>query len=304
MDTRPITPETLAASVVSVPPLARNADLSLNVAENTRLIRHLEAGGVTTLLYGGNAVLSHVALSDYAALLTMLRDAAGPQSLVVPSVGPAFGMMLDQARILRDFEFPTAMLLPTRDGFTPCGLATGMRKFVETYGKPAVLYLKYDGTIDVDNVQRLMQDGMISWIKYAIVRKDPSDDVYLRRLIDAIGPTRIVSGMGEQPAIVHLRDFGLTGFTSGCVCVAPKLSDKLLKAVQAKDYATAEQIRLQFKPLEDLRDSINPVRVLHAAVQLAGVAETGPILPLLSPIEGPELATIGAAAKQLLAMNA
>lgn len=304
MDTRPISPEMLAASVVSVPPLARNADLSLNVAENTRIIRHLEAGGVTTLLYGGNAVLSHVALSDYAALLTMLRDAAGPQSLVVPSVGPAYGMMLDQARILRDFEFPTAMLLPTRDAFTPNGLATGMRKFVESYGKPAVLYLKYDGTIDVDNVQRLMKDGLISWIKYAIVRKNPSDDVYLRSLIDAIGPSRIVSGMGEQPAIVHLRDFGLIGFTSGCVCVAPKLSDNLLKAVQAKDYAKAELIRSQFKPLEDLRDSINPVRVLHAAVQLAGVAETGPILPLLSPIEGPELSTIAAAAKQLRALPA
>lgn len=302
MDTRPITPTTLAGSVIAVPPLARHADYTLNHAENLRLIRFLESGAVTTLLYGGNAVLNHVSLSEYAELLTMLRDSAADETLVVPSVGPGFGMMLDQADILRDFEFPTAMLLPTRDVTTPLGIATAMRRFVDRFGRPAVLYLKHDGAVDVDTIQRLVQDGLISWIKYAIVRKHPEDDPFLRDLIQAIGPTQLVSGMGEQPAIIHLRDFELPGFTSGCVCVAPQLSTDMLLAIQAKDFVTAERIRTQFRPLENLRDAINPVRVLHAAVQLAGICESGPILPLLSPIEGPELATIEAAAKELLAL--
>ena len=76
----------------------------------------------------------------------------------------------------------------------------------------------------------------------------------------------------------------------------------MLRAIQTKDFETAEKIRLQFQPLENLRDSINPVRVLHAAVQLAGICENGPILPLLSPIEGSDLAVIEAAAKELLAV--
>ena len=302
MDTRPITPATLAGSVVAVPPLARNADYSLNHAENARLIRFLEAGEVTTLLYGGNAVLNHVSLSEYAELLTMLRDAAAEDTLVVPSVGPGFGMMLDQADILRDFEFPTAMLLPTKDVTTAAGIATATRKFADRFGRPTVLYLKQDGTVDVDTIQRLMQDGLISWIKYAIVRKHPEQDPFLRDIIQAIGPTRIVSGMGEQPAILHLRDFGVPGFTSGCVCVAPQLSTDMLRAIQAKDFETAEKIRTQFRPLENLRDSINPVRVLHAAVQSAGICETGPILPLLSPVDSADLAVIAAAAKDLLAV--
>ena len=300
MDTRPITPATLAGSVVAVPPLARNADYSLNHAENARLIRFLEAGEVTTLLYGGNAVLNHVSLSQYAELLTMLRDAAAEETLVVPSVGPGFGMMLDQADILRDFEFPTAMLLPTKDVTTPAGIATATRKFADRFGRPIVLYLKQDGTVDVETIQRLMQDGLISWIKYAIVRKNPEQDPFLRDIIQAIGPTQIVSGMGEQPAILHLRDFGVPGFTSGCVCVAPQLSTDMLRAIQAKDFETAEKIRTQFRPLENLRDSINPVRVLHAAVQAAGICETGPILPLLSPVDSADLALIAAAAKDLL----
>lgn len=301
MDTRPITTATLAGSVIAVPPLARTASFALNHAENLRLIRHLETGGIRTLLYGGNAVLGHVALSEYAALLTMLRESVADDTLVIPSVGPAFGMMMDQAEILRDFTFPTAMLLPTNDPTTPAGIAAALRRFVDRFGRPAVLYLKRDGAVDVGTIRRLMNDGLISWIKYAIVRENTAEDPFLRGIIDAIGPTMIVSGMGEQPAIRHLRDFGLTGFTSGCVCVAPRLSMDLLRAVRARDFVTAERLRTRFAPLEHLRDSISPVRVLHAAVQLAGIADTGPIIPLLSPIEATDRPAIEAAAKALLA---
>lgn len=300
MDTRPVTPATLAGSVIAVPPVARNADLTWNHADNQRLIRHLEAGGVRTLLYGGNAVLGHVALSEYAELLSLISKTAGPDTLVIPSVGPGFGLTFDQAAILGDFDFPTAMLLPSRDGTTPTGIATGLRRFVERFGRPAVLYIKHDGFVDAAIVRSMVGDGLISWIKYAVVRDDPSQDPFLRSLIDAVGPTQIVSGMGEQPAIVHLRDFGLAGFTSGCVCIAPRLSMQMLQAIKGRDFAAAEEIRTRFRPLEALRDKINPVRVLHAAVQLAGIADTGPITPMLSPIEEADRPAVEAAAKQLL----
>ena len=298
-----MTPATLAASVIAVPPLARDANLALNIAENVRLIRHLEAGGVTTLLYGGNAALAHVGLSEYAALLSLLTDAVSSQTVVVPSVGPTYGMMMDQAAILRDFPFPTVMLLPGREATTPAGIATGLRRFVDRIERPAVLYLKQDGMIDVETVQRMVKDGLISWIKYAIVRDNPNNDSFLRSLIDAIGPTQIVSGMGEQPAIVHLRDFGLAGFTSGCVCVAPRLSMNLLHALRTRDYAAADRIRQQFAPLENLRDSINPVRVLHAAVALADIAQTGPITPFWSPVSEFDQRAIQLAAEELLRLS-
>lgn len=303
MDTRPVTTTTLAGSVIAVPPLARHDSLALNHDENRRIIRHLEAGGVRTLLYGGNAVLGHVALSEYAELLGMLRDAAGADSLVIPSVGPAYGQMMDQAVILRDFGFPTAMLLPMKEGATSAGIGAGLRRFVARYGRPAVLYIKHDGAVDLDTVRGLVADGLISWIKYAIVRPNPSDDTFLRQMIDAIGPQWIVSGMGEQPAVVHLRDFGLPGFTSGCVCVAPRMSMNLLQAARAGDWNEAERIRGQFQGLESLRDAINPVRVLHAAVQAAGIAETGPLTPLLSPVPADAQEKITAAARQLLALE-
>lgn len=304
MNTTPMTPERLSASVIAVPPVARQADDSWNVAENIQIIRHLEAGGVSTLLYGGNAALGHVAPSEYAELLTLLVENVSADTTVVPSVGPSYGQMMDQARILQDYDFPTAMLLPSRDANTPAGIATGIRRFVERLGKPLVLYLKHAGMLDVDTVRTLVSEGLISWIKYAIVLDHPAEDPFLRGLVDAVGAECLVSGMGEQPAIIHLRDFGLSGFTSGCVCIAPRLSMNMLRAISTGDFTTAEQIRLQFAPLERLRDTINPVRVLHAAVSLAGIAETGPITPFWSPVNSSDEAAIQQAAVELLQLNA
>ncbi len=55
MKTTPITPADLAASVLSVPPLAHRADLTVDPAQNGRLLDHLRSGGVRTFMYGGNA---------------------------------------------------------------------------------------------------------------------------------------------------------------------------------------------------------------------------------------------------------
>ncbi|MFM1555752.1 MAG: dihydrodipicolinate synthase family protein [Limisphaerales bacterium] len=303
MNTNAITPGMLASSVIAVPPLARDTELKICDKENAKIIRHLEDGGIRTLLYGGNAVFYHIALAEYADTLAMLRDNAGAETTVIPSIGPAFGMSMDQAAVLRDFDFPTVMVLPARDIATPEGVATGIRKFAEAYGKPIVLYIKFEGYLEPSHARALMDDGVVNWIKYAIVRDDPAQDDYLRQLVDCVDPQRIVSGIGEQPAIVHLRDFGVQGFTSGCVCVAPSLSMKMLAALKADDYETAETIRQTFEPLENLRNAINPIRVLHTAVAEAGIADTGPILPLLNDVSENERANIADAAKTLLVHN-
>ena len=304
MQTTPITYADLRSSVVAVPPLARNADLTLNDEANTKLIRHLEAGGVRTLLYGGNANLYNIAVSEYPQLLDYLTRAAAETTIVVPSVGPFYGNIIDQADILKDFKFPTAMLLPTLFPSKPAGVQVAVREFVKRSGIPAVLYIKDAGYITPEAAAELVNEGIISWIKYAVVRQDPADDPYLAKLITLVDPKLIVSGIGEQPAIIHLRDFGITGYTSGCICVAPKPTMAMLNAVQSGDYAKAETIRAIYTDLEDLRNAHGPIPVLHHAVGLSGIAEMGPFLPLLAPLADELLPNIEAAAKALLAKNA
>lgn len=300
MHTRPITSEDLANSVIAVPPMARDENLKFNRSENEKIIRHIEAGNVSTLLYGGNANFYHIALSEYEDVLTQLAELAGENTLIVPSVGPSYGMMMEQAAIVKQTDYPTVMVLPQQGITTSEGVVTGLRKFAEKAGKPIVLYIKYGDFITVEGAKQLVDDGIVSWIKYAIVREDPADDPYLTELVDAVDPSMIVSGIGEQPVIEHLVDFGITGFTAGCVCIRPDLSDQLLKAVQANDLDRAREIQSIFEPLEDLRNGINPIRVLHEAVTLAGIADTGPPLPLLSGITEAEEALVKETALNLL----
>jgi dihydrodipicolinate synthase/N-acetylneuraminate lyase len=299
-----LTPYSITASVLAVPPLARKADGSLNDSENTKLIRHIEAGGIRTLLYGGNANFYHMPLSEYDQALAYLAQAAGSDTLVIPSAGPAFGFSMDQAKIVRRHKFPTVMLLPQVGITTPDGVEEGVRRFVQAAGIPALLYIKNDGYIEPENVAKLAADKVISGIKYATVRDNPAHDPYLAKLVQQVDRKLIVSGIGEQPAIIHLRDFKLGGFTSGCVCVAPGLSAQMLKALRKGDWAEADRLREIFRPLEDLRNAINPIRVLHEAVRLAGIADTGPLQPLLSNLPEANHAAVRDAASELLRADA
>ncbi|NND96696.1 MAG: dihydrodipicolinate synthase family protein [Pirellulaceae bacterium] len=300
MKTSPFDPKHLRDSVFAVPPMARDRNGVVCADENKKIIRHLESGGIRSILYGGNAVFYHISLNEFATTLSVLADSASSNTVIVPSIGPAYGFAADQVDVLRDFEFPTVMLLPSRDVVDQDGIATGVLRLADQLGKPIVLYLKIDEWLDPKLIESLESDGAISWIKYAVVRDDPSDDDYLRRVIDVFPTDRIVSGIGEQPAIIHLRDFAITGFTSGCVCVAPARSMEMMHAIHAGDYDKAEEIRRWFLPLEDLRNQINPIRVLHHAVDAAGIAKTGPLQPFLSDLPDDQIDQISIAARSLL----
>ena len=147
--------------MIAVPPLCRDAELKTCATQNAKLIRHIEGGGVSTLLYGGNANFYNIALSEYEAVLDLLEAAAGPGTLVVPSVGPYFGTAMDQAAILARKEFPTAMLLPTVAVSAPEGVRVAVLRFVEKAGVPAVLYIKDPGYVTLDVVKSLVQAGAI-----------------------------------------------------------------------------------------------------------------------------------------------
>jgi len=298
-----ITTADLQNSIISVPPLCRDGNLKSNAAENAKLIRHIEAGGVSTLLYGGNANFYNISLAEYEEVIDQLEAAAAPETLIVPSVGPYFGTAMDQVAILARKKYPTVMLLPTMAVSTPVGVRNAVLKIVEKLGRPIVLYIKDQGYVTLDVVKSLVDAGAISWIKYAVVRTDPAEDELLAGLVQTVDPALIVSGIGEQPAIVHWTKFGVHAFTSGCVCVAPKKSQEMLRALQAGDLAKAEAIRVQFNLLEALRNGHGPIPVLHHAVGAAGIAATGPALPLMGDLDSAFQDKVSVAAKALLAWN-
>lgn len=294
-----VTHSALAHSVLAVPPLALTAELEINRAANAAQIRHLETGGVTTLLYGGNANVHNWPLSRFSEWLDVLEESAAEQSWVIPSVGPDWGKLVDTAAIFKHRRFPVAMALPMVAPQTPEGVVRGLEEFVARSGVPLIVYIKADGYVPAAEIGRLQREGAVFGVKYAVPRQNPLDDRYLDDLIAAIGADRIVSGFGEPPALPHLLDFKLAGFTAGCVCIAPTLSAAYHKALKAGNRAEATKLLQPFLPLEAVRERAGAISVLHQAVSYSGVADMGPILPLLSLPKAAEHAAIKAAAQAL-----
>lgn len=295
-----ITLSDLTTSVIAVPPLAVTPDLDPAPEANRALIRHIEAGGVSTLLYGGNANVQNWPVSRYGDWLDMLSAEVADTTWMIPSIGPDGGKIFDQAKLLAARRFPAAMLLPFTGPKTDEGFARAVRDFVQISGTKAILYMKSDGYLATDVVESLVADGSLFSIKYAIPRKDAATDPVLDDLISAIGTERIVSGFGEPPALPHLQHKKLAGFTAGCVCLAPTISQSFLDALKTGDFAKATALLDIFAPLEALRDSGDPIRVLHTAVTLSGVADMGPTLPFLTEADPALHPQIAKAAEDLL----
>lgn len=296
--------EDLSKSIIAVLPMARHHDLSLNRQENQKLIRHVEAGNVKILMYGGNANFYNVPLSEYYDTLAFLSEAVSEETWLIPSAGSDYGRLMDQAVSLSQLPFPTVMVLPQASLATQTGIETALRRFCERLGRPIILYIKQENYLFPQAVGRLVDDGLVFAIKYAVVRQKATRDVYLRALLEYVDNRRVVSGIGERPAVDHLRHFHLSSFTTGSGVIAPRASMALFQAVRTGNYDRAEEIRRAFLPLEDCRDRINPIRVLHDAVTLSGIADMGPILPHLHNLSEAERVDVREVAVALRAYDA
>ena len=293
--------------VFAVPPLARRNDSkrSIDFDQNERIVKHIVSGGISRLLYGGNAFLYHSTLSEFQSLLDWL-SASPDQLWMIPSIGPSFGRALEQAELLRKHSFAVAMMLPCGDPRDAVGLEQGYREIADAAGAKLIVYVKDENNFGprreagLDAVARLVDDGVCIGIKYAVVRDDPSQDPYLEALLARVDRKHVVSGIGERPAVVHAREWKLQGFTTGTGCIAPRLSQQLFERLNSNDYAKAEEIREKFLPLEDLRDMWGPARVLHHATELAGIAQTGSISPYVSALTAEEIDTLAPVVQKLV----
>ncbi|HEU0121492.1 MAG TPA: dihydrodipicolinate synthase family protein [Bryobacteraceae bacterium] len=290
--------------VIAVPPLCRNSAGAFDWEQNQRVVNHIQAGGVTRLMYGGNAFLYHLTLAEYGQMLEWLTSLSN-DLWCIPAAGPSFGRLMDQAPLLRIHKFPCVMALPCADPRDARGLEDGLRRFSSEAETPLIVYLKEENNFGsdllagLDAVARLVADGICVGIKYAVVRKDPSEDAYLSNLLERVDRQLVISGIGERPAIVHTRQFQLAGFTSGSVCVAPDKTQAIFDALAAGDDAKAAAIREKFLEHEDYRDAWGPARVLHASLALAGIADTGPIPPFVSALSEEQQAQLRPAAIRL-----
>src|SRR5690606_30466199 len=149
--------------------------------------------------------------------LRALHGEAPAQLKLLFSVGPDFGKAMDQVAEIRRAGVRSVMLLPCAFPANSTGVANGARRIAEALGDGIVLYVKREGYIDPEALGRLVEEGAVSFVKYAVERAEPFDDTYLDSLVDAVGTSLIASGMGETPIADHIGRRKLATFTSGAV---------------------------------------------------------------------------------------
>ena len=271
----------LKKSVIAVPPVARDENGFFSENENKKIINYLVFNGIKNLMYGGNADFYNVRPSEFKSILINLKSLISDDICMIPSIGPDYGKMIDQTEIIKELGFSTAMILPYMEGGSrEEGRSLAIENVSKKLGLPVILYLKNENYLSPKIVSKLVKKNIICGIKYAIVRKNPSEDNFLKELINLVNKELIISGIGEKPVVNHFKDFGLKSFTTGSGSIAPNLSMKLLKSLQINNYEESLAIRSKFLDFEDLRDNYGPSRVLHYGVNSCKIAKLENMQPL------------------------
>jgi len=297
--TTQVTPADLLCCPLALPPMARTQSGEIAVAEQAKLLDWLRSGGITTFLYGGCANFFNASVRQYAATLDVIEDLARDHEWVIPTIGPDFGKAMDQAEILRGRQFPSAMLLPLAPA-TAAGVATGLRRLSDAMGRPLMVFFKSADYVRASDLAAMIRDGVLCCVEYGIGGSTEMAEPFLAELLEQVGNVdAVIDGAGERTITTHAR-FGLKGYTSGSGVIAPHLTMALLAAVKRGDLGEAIRLREPFLELEGLRQAHAPIPVLHDAVRLAGIADTGPIGPFFSNVSDAQaLASIAAAATRL-----
>lgn len=303
MATPELQPADFKSSVVAVPPIALHADFSVNVEANAKLVRHITAGGVDILLYGGNANLYHFGLAAYQEALAMMQ-AAGSSARIITSIGPDFGKMFDQAPLVERSGIRNVMLLPVAFPSDSHGVGDGIRRIAARLGFGVILYLKRDMYVRPEVLEKLVAEGAVRFVKYAVERPDPANDAYLDAVLAAIGTDLVASGMGETPVADHIGSRGVATYTSGAVCIAPAAAMELLALYRSGRKADADAAIQPFLAFERLRAQLGGIQVLHSGITAAGIADIGPMMPMVSVVKERNMEPVRAIIAELQAIEA
>jgi dihydrodipicolinate synthase/N-acetylneuraminate lyase len=295
-----LSPADFATSVVAVPPIALTSEMRVDVEQNAALVNHIVGGGVDILLYGGNANLYHFGLDAYREALAMMESVAG-KARIITSIGPDFGKMLDQAPLIERSSIRNVMLLPVAFPADSHGTSDGIRRIADRLGFGVIVYLKRENYVRPEVLEKLVAEGAVRFVKYAVERPEPADDTYLDAVLSAVGRERVASGMGETPIIDHVGRRELATWTSGAVCIAPAAAMALRAKLRAGDLASAEKAIQPFLDFERVRSQLGGIQVLHSGITASGIADMGPMMPMVSVVKERNMGEVRRVVAALLA---
>jgi hypothetical protein len=196
------------------------------------------------------------------------------------------------------------MILPRRGITTSASVATAV---ASPSGRPALLYIAHTATSNRRTSPPSIATGPSARLSTRpFARRHRARDDYLRRLTQHVDPRKIVNGIGEQPAVVHLRDFKLGGYQRLCVRGAAAVTREAMLAACFAAIGVRRNGSEASSRSRTCETPSTPIRAcFHEAVEAAGIAATERcLLPLLSNVGDKDRPAIAAAALSLRSAEA
>lgn len=271
MDFTPL--RTALADVVAIPVTPYDATGAVDRSTYRALLRRLLDGGVRAVTPNGNTGEFYALTLEERRLCTELSvEEAGGRAAVLVGVGQDVATAVDAARHARETGAQMVMVhQPVHPYVSQDGWVDYHREIAESVPELGVVPYLRNPLIEGEALAGLGEAcPNVIGVKYAV----PDAARFAAFARDA-GLDRFVwvAGLAELYAPSYWS-VGATGFTSGLVNVAPKLSLDMLGALRAGDYAAAMKVWEQIWPFEDLRaarQSANNVTVVKEALAALGL---------------------------------
>ncbi|MFF7675858.1 dihydrodipicolinate synthase family protein [Actinacidiphila glaucinigra] len=261
------------ADVVAIPVTPFDADGGVEHNAYRALLRRLLDSGVRTVTPNGNTGEFYALDPAERRLVVELTMAeADPDTQVVVGVGHDVPTAVAAARHARDAGAQTVMVhQPIHPYVSPEGWVDYHRAIAEAVPETAVVPYVRNPLLDGGLIARLgaLCPNVVG-VKYAV-----PDAARFAAVARDAGLDRFtwVAGLAELYAPAFWA-MGATGFTSGLVNVAPRVSLEMLRALRDGDYAAAMKVWEQIREFEDLRaeqSSADNVSVVKEALAVLGL---------------------------------
>ncbi|MDT0544533.1 MULTISPECIES: dihydrodipicolinate synthase family protein [Streptomyces] len=273
------------ADVVAIPVTPYDAEGAVEQDTYRALLRRLLDGGVKAVTPNGNTGEFYALTLAERRLVTELTvEETGDRAAVLVGVGHDVATAVEAARHAREAGAGMVMVhQPVHPYVSQDGWVDYHRAIAEAVPELGVVPYLRNPLIEGAAVARLGEAcPNVIGVKYAV-----PDAARFAAVARDAGLDRFVwvAGLAELYAPSYWA-VGATGFTSGLVNVAPKVSLDMLGALRAGDYAGAMKVWEQIRPFEDLRaahQSANNVSVVKEALAALGLCRRD-IRPPSSPL--------------------
>ncbi|MDX6348288.1 MAG: 4-hydroxy-tetrahydrodipicolinate synthase [Streptomyces sp.] len=260
------------AEVVAIPVTPFDAGGGVDRVAYRALLRRLLDAGVRTVTPNGNTGEFYALEPDERRLVVELTMAeADPGTQVIVGVGHDVPTAIAAARHAGGAGAQMVMVhQPVHPYVSPDGWVDYHRAIAEAVPELGVVPYVRNGLLGGEVIGRLGEAcPNVIGVKYAV-----PDAARFAAVARDAGLDRFtwVAGLAELYAPSYWA-VGATGFTSGLVNVAPRVSLEMLRALRDGDYAAAMKVWEQIREFEDLRaerQSANNVSVVKEALAVQG----------------------------------